>query len=178
MNELLKAAQDNLAIIEVRLRSSENKLSNHLRPEQVTDLSLSSQSFSGVQAIAAGVGHNEAPAEPSSATIYLYTFRYSAGVRLIEDDEAESNESSEDGGGDEGAAAVEVKATFDAEYYSEVELEQDCLKEFAQTNVGYHVWPYWRELVQSAAGRMGLKSGVLAVPFYFVPTRQQRQTDS
>jgi len=177
MNELLKVAQNNLNIVEVRLRNSEIQLSDHLRPEQITDLKLSSQSFSGVQAIAAGAGHNEASSESSPETMYLYTFRYSAGVRLIDEDEAGSNEASEDDSDDNDDCAVEIKATFDAEYYSKAELEQDCLKEFAKTNVGYHVWPYWRELVQSAAGRMGLKSGVLAVPFYFVPTRQQRQTE-
>jgi hypothetical protein len=181
MNELLKVAQENLAIIEVRLRSSEIHLSDRLRPEQVTELSLSSQGFSTVQGIATGVGHTEATEElspeQSQEQMHLYTFRFSVGVRLVD-----TEMTSDDGGLHEEdeediATAVEIKAIFDAEYFSKEELEEDVLKEFAKTNVRYHVWPYWRELVQSTSARMGLKSGVLAVPFYFVPPKQQRQTD-
>lgn len=40
-------------------------------------------------------------------------------------------------------------------------LDEECLSEFAQHNVPFNVWPYWREIVQSACGRMGLPRIVL-----------------
>ncbi len=35
-------------------------------------------------------------------------------------------------------------------------LTEEEIDEFAQFNVPYTVWPYWRELVQSLTVRMGL----------------------
>ncbi|MGN2246424.1 hypothetical protein ACFWZ3_07015 [Frateuria sp. GZRR35] len=40
-------------------------------------------------------------------------------------------------------------------------LDEECLALFAQHNVPFNVWPYWREIVQSACGRMGLPRIVL-----------------
>lgn len=67
---------------------------------------------------------------------------------------------------------VEVVASIEAlflvsysEKHSEAEpwLEQECLVEFAKKNVPFNVWPYWRELVQTACSRMGLQRVVLPV---------------
>lgn len=171
MNELIKEAHNNLTIDDVRLRSSEVKLSDQLRPEQLGDLSLTPQSFSGVQAITSAVGQSDEGTDSSPSQICLYTFRYSVGVRLVAD--KQENISDDEGEANQGdSSAVEIRATFDAEYFSQIELEEAVLKEFAKSNVGYHVWPYWRELVQSTAGRMCIPGRVLSVPFYFVPAAQ------
>lgn len=44
------------------------------------------------------------------------------------------------------------------------EFPQESLEHFAWLNGTYNAWPYWRELVQSAAGRIGL-AGV-TIPVY------------
>jgi hypothetical protein len=172
MNKPIKAAHDNLRIHDVRLRKHNVEINDALRPEQVGELSLTAQSFSGVQAIASAVGQSGEDAESSSEQMYLYTFRYAVGLRMVESElQEEANSSPED------STAVEIRAIFDAEYFSQIELEETVLKAFARSNVGYHVWPYWRELVQSTAGRMSLPTGVLSVPFYFVPAENQKETD-
>lgn len=40
-------------------------------------------------------------------------------------------------------------------------LDDDALAHFAQHNVPFNMWPYWREVVQSACSRMGLPRVVL-----------------
>ena len=43
-------------------------------------------------------------------------------------------------------------------------FESRCLQHFSELNGAYNAWPYWRELVQSATGRVGL--GGILVPVY------------
>ncbi|MBD8872881.1 hypothetical protein [Rhodanobacter sp. DHB23] len=45
----------------------------------------------------------------------------------------------------------------------EATLEEDCFKHFAEVNGPYNAWPYWRELVQSVTGRVGLPGFVVPV---------------
>ena len=49
-----------------------------------------------------------------------------------------------------------IEAEFVAEYRYTPELARPALDEFAQKNVIYHVWPYWREFVSSHAERLRL----------------------
>jgi preprotein translocase subunit SecB len=43
-------------------------------------------------------------------------------------------------------------------------FEDSCLKHFSEINGPYNAWPYWRELVQSVTGRIGLPG--LTVPVF------------
>lgn len=43
------------------------------------------------------------------------------------------------------------------------EIEDECFKYFAEVNGPYNAWPYWRELVQSVSGRLGLPGFVVPV---------------
>lgn len=67
---------------------------------------------------------------------------------------------------DESDDAVNIEATFLLVYEidSTVTLEPECLEHFADANGPYNVWPYWRELVQTAASRVGL--GGVTVPVF------------
>jgi hypothetical protein len=42
-------------------------------------------------------------------------------------------------------------------------LPEEALEAFAQLNGVYNVWPYWRELIQTASGRAGLSAIVIPV---------------
>ena len=44
------------------------------------------------------------------------------------------------------------------------------LEEFGRFNVGYHVWPYWREYVQSVCARIGIPP--VPIPMYRLPQRE------
>jgi len=65
----------------------------------------------------------------------------------------------------EGGALVELTAIFLATYRLEGAhaYPHDALQHFAELNGTYNVWPYWRELVQSFAGRAGLPDIVVPV---------------
>lgn len=68
-----------------------------------------------------------------------------------------------------GTAAVEIDATFVAEYAikdgSDLSLEAQA--EFAKTNVPFQVWPYWREFLQSVCARISIQPFTL--PMYVMP---------
>lgn len=65
----------------------------------------------------------------------------------------------------ENDVALEDAMTLDASFllvYTAANLdgvEDHCFKHFADVNGPYNAWPYWRELVQTATGRVGL-SGI------------------
>jgi len=40
-------------------------------------------------------------------------------------------------------------------------LDEECLSQFGEHNVPFNMWPYWREVVQSACSRMGLPKVIL-----------------
>ncbi len=54
-----------------------------------------------------------------------------------------------------------IEADFIAEYKMTLELTQKEIEAFAKSNVSYHVWPYWRELLSSQASRMHLPKALL-----------------
>ncbi len=90
-----------------------------------------------------------------------YRFIYAAGARIIQaQDEPKSQE-------EDFVPLIEIMGVFTAVYYSKQEVTEDELAAFSEENVGYHVWPYWRELVQSMCARIDL-SPPIKVPFYFV----------
>lgn len=66
----------------------------------------------------------------------------------------------------ENSDVVKLEAVFVLVYSLPVEAEfaDRCLKYFAELNGAYNAWPYWRELVQTATGRIGL--GGIMVPVF------------
>lgn len=68
---------------------------------------------------------------------------------------------------------AEIQALFLADYLIKPDSTPDkaSLDAFASVNVGYHVWPYWREYLQSTCARAGLP--LIALPMYTVPKANQ-----
>ena len=59
-----------------------------------------------------------------------------------------------------------IEANFLVSYWEQQDqsggyLDENALNHFGAANVPHNVWPYWRELVQSACSRMGLPRAVL-----------------
>ncbi|WP_019935804.1 hypothetical protein [Oceanimonas smirnovii] len=63
-----------------------------------------------------------------------------------------------------------IEATFIAEYVLKGDLPEDCIQAFANKNVSYHIWPYWREFVSSQCEKMHLPR--IVVPTIQVPRSQ------
>lgn len=55
-----------------------------------------------------------------------------------------------------------IEAEFVAEYSMPEPLEQASIDAFSLHNASYHVWPYWRELLNSQCTRMHLPRVVLS----------------
>jgi hypothetical protein len=70
---------------------------------------------------------------------------------------------------------AEISIVFVADYLvsGEGEIDQEGLRVFAQHNLAYHVWPYWREHLQSIAVRAVLP--VPALPFYQVKQEEPKE---
>ncbi|MTI12131.1 hypothetical protein [Sansalvadorimonas verongulae] len=78
---------------------------------------------------------------------FRYRFEYEMGVRLV--DESLSSESSD-------FAKVVIEAKFEAQYTSNQCFDDESLSTFGKLNAEYHIWPYWREYVQSVCQRAGI----------------------
>jgi hypothetical protein len=70
------------------------------------------------------------------------------------------------------APIVELMATYTLAYRlpNARALPHDALQHFAELNGAYNVWPYWRELVQTVCGRVGI--GSIVIPVFRPPVRE------
>ncbi|WP_053322552.1 protein-export chaperone SecB [Mariprofundus ferrooxydans] len=95
-------------------------------------------------------------------------FQFEAGVRLID---PLIDESSDD------FLKVEILATFEAEYQlvNIDGFDEDGMSHFLNRNVPHHVWPYWREFVQSTCSRIGIPE--IVVPFRIIASVEEDSKD-
>lgn len=148
MNPSLQEAQNLLKIKTVYLKKSFIEISEDMATNDIGDTTVVVQSFKGVSKI------RETFLEDDDKAWWEYCFYFEVGIRLV--DEAEENTT----------PFVEIKATFGAKYESEKKLNQEQMEAFSEKNVCYHVWPYWREYVQSSCMRLNIEP--IEVPFYVV----------
>ncbi len=83
-------------------------------------------------------------------------FKLETGVRLVDPNIKED---------EDGHVKMEISAVFEAEYQliNPDDFNEDGMSEFLNTNVHHHVWPYWREYVQSTCARVGIPE--ITIPF-------------
>ena len=93
-------------------------------------------------------------------SLWQYVYRYSLGVRLMEPDDDKNEDDNE-------PPLLVISAEFCAYYLSTEKLSEEEAGAFAQDNALYHIWPYWREFVQSTCCRLGLHRPV-NVPTYTI----------
>ncbi|MFT6100113.1 MAG: hypothetical protein ACJAYF_002665 [Arenicella sp.] len=155
MADVYERAKSLLTFQNLSLRSAEIAIFNDYEPFHIDELTEAGeagiQTFSGVEKI------NEITFDShADDSLWGYIFHYSAGVRVVDGEEPKDD--------DESNICLLIQASFTARYGSKDELSQECLDAFSENNVGYHVWPYWREFVHSSSLRLGVRP--LAVPFY------------
>lgn len=166
MSAQLQEVQKLLKILKVDLRGAAVRFSDNYEPDSIDDLSLDIQSFQGC----ARVSESEVESE-NKDELYEYQFYYSAGIRLVTHDHNSDQEDTlpveeEDDIELPIHVVTEIKATFTAKYLSSQQLTKEQIKVFSKNNVGYHVWPYWREFVQSSCSRLGMPP--ISIPMYSV----------
>ncbi len=163
MNSCLKNAQNSLCIQSINLKESKVFVRDSIDIPTLDRSETAAQSFRSIVRI-----EEISLTDPEGGEdIWDYRFIYSVGVRLIFSSEKE------EGAKDEYKPIVEIIAVFEAKYLSKTQLKKDELKAFSADNVGYHVWPYWREYVQSTCARIGL-SPAFEVPVYIVSQKNEK----
>ena len=94
-------------------------------------------------------------------------YHYMAGFRALPKDLPEDISSNDDLLKDH--VWVEVKADFNAIYFVKEELTEEEINAFGASNVGFNVWPYWREYASSISSRMRL-------PNFIIPFKRLKDT--
>lgn len=51
---------------------------------------------------------------------------------------------------------VSIKCSFVVVYSNKVQINDEIFKQFSKFNLRHHTWPYFREFVQNATGRLNL----------------------
>lgn len=161
---LINAAAKALGVKAVFLRASEIRCKEDFMPQFIEDeLSLVPQYRVGPTGKLHFVTATNKETGDTSKTAMFY---FTAGVRLINGESLDAAETQENVPDD--AVYVEIETDFCAHYsLDETDDEEKllpALEEFGRHNVGYHVWPYWREYVQSVCARMGIPP--IPVPMY------------
>jgi hypothetical protein len=150
--EQLEEAKECLRLQIIKYRSSNCFLNAKYRAEELAIDTTVQESFHYTSSLAITQIEN-----PDGQAAVLNIYEYHTGIRLMpkEYDESDAPE-----------PILEIRAVFDVEYISETELAAEPLREFAKSNVGYHVWPYWREFVQSTTTRLNVDPIATSVGFY------------
>lgn len=151
-NALLQEAIGCLAIQDVYLRG--HGLTIH--PEFDTKLNTT---ILGVQ-LRANVQNGQIVTLPGSSAAsqeiptQILRIPVETGLRFVSASPATSEEGSATAAG---AVKAEVTALFIAEYQITCpELSEEARNIFAERNAAFHVWPYWREFIQSVCVRARL----------------------
>lgn len=150
MDNHLEKAQTHLNVESVKLRNFYADLEKSYDIQSINDENLDTLGMKGVQEVEE---KKITLKEDDSNVSWIYAFTYFSGLKQIPKDADPDSDS-----------VLEIKATYVVTYHSENQVEEKCLKAFALDNVGYHVWPYWREFVGSCCNRFGVP--VITVPFY------------
>ncbi|MCF6209336.1 MAG: hypothetical protein L3J88_12815 [Gammaproteobacteria bacterium] len=158
----MNIAQNNLCIQSVNLKESKIFVRDDIDPSTLDRDETAAQSFRSFVRI-----KEISLTDPEGGeNVWDYRFTYSVGIRLIFLNEKEESVN------DEYKPILEIVGVFEAKYLSKSQLKEEELKAFSADNVGYHVWPYWREYVQSTCARIGF-SPAFEVPVYIIPPRDE-----
>jgi len=165
--DLIDMAARALAIEAVYLGSSRVQCQEGFFPQFIEEeLALVPQYKSGPGGKMTSLSLNEGATHTGSRVIIL---NFTVGVRLVDDAALATVAAGEDL--PEEAQYLEIEAEFRAQYRlnpaEELEALRPAIEEFGRYNLGYHVWPYWREFVQSTCARLGIPP--IPVPMYRLP---------
>jgi hypothetical protein len=163
-SELINDAAQALSIQGVFLRDSTVKLKTGFVPQFVaTELPLLPQYRAGPTG---EFNVNATGPDDNTINFKVVVFDFAAGIRLVDQRSLKALEENPDLADE--VSYIEITATFSAHYRQQDGVEEnrlvDAFGEFGRHNVGYHVWPYWREYVQNTCARLGIPP--IPIPMY------------
>jgi len=149
MTPELKKCTDNLLIQSVILKNLLVQLHEDIDAEQFDDEYLEhSQELRALRMIR--------QSEEGDDGKWLYRLHTVVGIRCLSEEDYDKDASD-----DSVEPILEIKSEFVVQYESQCELSEDEINQFGQKHVYYHVWPYWREVLQSSCARLGIKPLVI-----------------
>ena len=96
-----------------------------------------------------------------SEDIPIVHFTFETGLRYLTGETEDQEEVSES------IVCAEILADIRAEYRLTNSIDEPSLEAFGSQNALFHIWPYWREIVQSLSARFRLPA--FALPMYQHP---------
>ncbi|PKG77081.1 hypothetical protein CXF80_01380 [Shewanella sp. Actino-trap-3] len=140
MTPEIKKCADNLLIQSVILKSLYVNLRDDVDSESFDDNNLeNSQELKGLRMCKSLETDNDK---------WIYKLFTVVGIRFLSPEDLENEDSVK--------PLLEVKAEFIAQYESPCELSEEEINQFGEKHVFYHVWPYWREILQSSCARLNI----------------------
>ncbi|MEC6831249.1 hypothetical protein VXS06_05645 [Photobacterium toruni] len=144
MTPELKKCTDNLVIQSVTLKNLLVQLHDDMDSEQFNDQFLeNTQELRFLRQVR--------QSEMEDDDIWYYRLNTVLAIRCISDVDV-----SKESDNDTIEPILEIKAEFVAQYESSCALSEEEINQFGQKHVYYHVWPYWREVIQSSCARLGI----------------------
>ncbi len=147
--ELIAKASENLRISEIFLREIRTSISPKM-PWEAERLKAKGAEIQFLDVSASCERGETENTKGEKNTSYIFTHRF--GIRLLDiNGDADVD--------DEDSEALKIEADYHAVYDvadSSVEFSDEELAAFGKYNVPYHLWPYWRELADSTARKMGI----------------------
>lgn len=163
--ELLQEAAKSLSIVDVFIINTHAYLKEEWIPFLNSQIDLEVQ-FRNVPKSCKV--HN---VNSDESSFEMVEFCYDVGIRFINNNSLYNKQvdSNEDIKEKDDEVLAEITATFCCVYRKDKDshISQEALTEFAKYNVGYHVWPYWREYSATMIHRLRLPSVIL--PLYKLP---------
>lgn len=143
MTPELKKCTDNLAIQSVTLKNLLVKLNDEIDADQFNDSYLENpQQLRHLNRVR--------QLENSDDGVWIYRLNTILGIRFLSEHDLNDNDN------DKIKPILEIKSEFVAQYESSCELNIEEISQFGESHVYYHVWPYWREVIQSSCARLGI----------------------
>lgn len=162
-DELLKEAQSGLRLASVYLREVGGKLAAGFSPALMKgekEFQLQNKISTREHVTFEPGGTQE---ENKSAPKFI-EYHVMVEARVVDGDLTEDEINSGDITNEK--VIAEIKATFAVLYHIVNEVSEEAIREFGIKNAPYHVWPYWRELLQSTGNRLDIAGIVLPMFIY------------
>ena len=165
-NDLLKQAANCLAIQDVYMQSTDVKLADDFNPKYPNSETLDWQQRQG--ALDWKVSELKVKSKEKEV-VNLLLARFQCALRFLPPNLSE--EIKNDPEKSHAATLAEVKAVYIAEYRITCDkLSDEAISVFTGINVGYHVWPYWREYMHSVSDR--IRTPRIILPLYMIPKEE------
>lgn len=164
MSNSLKTSQEKLTLKSVKLTNSVISINSDFETSDIMTEKSKFQHYNSLKSLAE-VEVSFKDKEKQNTTIWEYRYNYSLGTRVVQENQTTVEKDSKE---DKDLEVLsEVKATFCAVYQSVVVLTEEERDAFGEHNVGFNIWPFWREFVQSMCLRMDIQP--IPIGFYMCP---------